>query len=150
MLIDLLPEMAGQRVLCNSLGLAQFAIAAAHRWPAARVCCHYLDLYHAAQARGALAVQPANLSIACDTDFPSAEVDLVALPLSAHGEAELARDWLQAGHHVLRLGGQMWTSTDNRNDHWLDEQMRKLFGAVSRRPTASGVVYVARKTQPLK
>ena len=149
-MIDLLPELPAGRVLCTSAGLGQFAVAAARRFPQSPVHCHYLHLYQTDLARQANPDLPANLTIGCAADFPPDEVELVALPLSAHGEAELARDLLQAGHQSLRPGGQLLAGTDNRNDKWLQEEMKKLFGTVTRRQTELGTAYLARKQQPLK
>ncbi|HMO85900.1 MAG TPA: hypothetical protein PKC18_13385, partial [Lacipirellulaceae bacterium] len=50
LLIDALPQMSGQRILCTSPGLAQFAVAAAGALPDAIVTCTYLDLYRATLA----------------------------------------------------------------------------------------------------
>jgi 16S rRNA (guanine1207-N2)-methyltransferase len=150
LLIDRLAEMSGERILCTSLGVAQFARAAARQWPQARVACLYLDLYRAGLAIEAQSDRPENLSIECAADFPPEEVDLVVLPLSARGEGELARDLMQAGHQRLRLGGQLWVSTDNPADSWLLEQMQKLFDRVVRRAETQGVVYMGRKTEPLR
>jgi 16S rRNA (guanine1207-N2)-methyltransferase len=150
MLIDLLPEIPERRVLCTSLGMAQFARAAAERAPEATVSCHYLDLYHAEQARRALARAPGNLTIGCAADFPPGEVDLVALPLTSSGEAELVRDLMQSGHGLLAVGGLMVTTTDNPSDTWLHEEMRTLFPRVERRSRAGGAVYLARKDRPLQ
>jgi 16S rRNA (guanine1207-N2)-methyltransferase len=44
----------------------------------------------------------------------------------------------------------MLASTDNPRDKWLHEQMTALFGKVVRRAGRSGVVYQARKREPLK
>jgi 16S rRNA G1207 methylase RsmC len=118
--------------------------------PQASVYCHYLDLYQAEQSRLTMEDPPENLAIGCAADFPQTEVDLVALPFSAQGEAELTRDLMQAGHQLLAAGGQMLVSTDNARDRWLQEQMTKLFGKVVRRAAESGVVYVGRKHEPLK
>ena len=150
MLLDLLPDLAGERILCTSAGLAQFAFAAANTRPAAQVTVHYLDAYHAEHTRRVMEPVPPNLTIACSADFPESEVDLVALPLSARGEAELTRDVLQIGHARLAIGGQLVATTDNPRDQWLHEEMQKLFERVSRRPTDEGVAYIARKTRELK
>ncbi|HVY61726.1 MAG TPA: methyltransferase, partial [Planctomycetota bacterium] len=96
------------------------------------------------------AAPPANLELVCAADPPPGEVDHVALPLSARGEAEVAREWIQLGHERLRVGGILAASTDEPRDKWLDDQMRRVFPAVTRRPDPRGVVYVARKTAPLK
>jgi 16S rRNA (guanine1207-N2)-methyltransferase len=149
LLIDLLPELKATRVLCISAGLAQFARTAAARWPQASVHCHYLDLYHSQQAVVAGAM-PGNLAIGCEPDFPMGEFDLVALPFSARGEAELTRDLMQAGHQALGVSGQLIVSTDNPRDQWLHGQMRSLFDTVTRRPVEGGVVYLAAKRRPLR
>lgn len=151
LLIDLLPEFPAARILCTSLGLAQFARTAAEQSASARVCCLYLDLYQAELARQTItAAALPNLNIACAPDFPADEVDLVALPGSAHGEAELTRDLLQTGHERLALGGTLLTSTDNRTDRWLGEQMQALFERVERRSMEHGTVYVGVKRETLR
>jgi 16S rRNA (guanine1207-N2)-methyltransferase len=154
LLIDLVPELRGERILCTSAGYGQLALAFARARPAARVHCHYFDLYLAEEARrratASGAPVPANLTIACAADPPADEVDLAALPLSATGEADLARELLQAAHERLALGGLLAASTDKREDRWLHEQMRRLFPAATRRASPFGTVYIARKTVPLK
>jgi 16S rRNA (guanine1207-N2)-methyltransferase len=149
-LIDLLPQLGGQAILCTSLGVAQLARAAAERFPAAIVHCHFLDLYRAEQARTSAVELPANLSIGCTANFPLQPVDVVALPLSASGEAELARDLMQQAHGRLRPQGVMAVASDNPNDTWLNQEMHKLFGRVTRRVANSSVVYIARKDGELK
>lgn len=150
LLIGLLPALTATRILCTSAGLAQFARASAQQFPQATVHCHYLDLYHAQQALQSMENPPRNLAIGCAADFPPGEVDLVALPFSAHGEAELTRDLMQAGHQALCIGGRMLVSTDNPRDRWLHDEMKKLFDTVTRRPMESGVVYLATKKRALK
>ena len=150
LLIEQLPDVSEGRILCTSPGLAQFAQAAAGKSGHTSVHCHYLDLYHAEQARRSLTDLPENLTIGCAADFPDESFDLVALPLSAHGEAELAREMIQAGHELLVLGGRMMVSTDNAQDSWLGEQMEKLFGRVARRAADAGVVYIGRKQERLR
>jgi 16S rRNA G1207 methylase RsmC len=166
LLIDAIAEMAAwlaasgqtspQRVICTSPGLAQFAGAAAQVLPDAAVSCTYLDLYRANLAVAHWRDPPANLRIQCAADFAWPEsgddglADVVALPLSASGEAELTRELVQAGHEGLRIGGKLYASTDNREDTWLGEQLRKLFGKVERRRLSTGTLYVGTKTEPLK
>jgi 16S rRNA (guanine1207-N2)-methyltransferase len=116
----------------------------------AQVVCQYLDLYQADQTRQSLVPAPRNLAIFCEADISSQDNDLFALPISSHGEAELVRDLLQAGHESLTVGGQFLTSTDNPHDRWLHAEMQKLFESVTRKPFASGVVYLARKSGPVK
>jgi len=150
LLLDVVAEVAGERILCTSPGLAQFAGAAAMVHPRASVTCTYLDLYRAELALAHWHERPANLHVECAADFPAGEADVVALPFSANGEAELVWDFLQAGHERLRIGGQLFASTDNPHDTWLAEQLQKLFRTVERRARDGGVLYVATKTEPLK
>ncbi|MFO0791716.1 MAG: methyltransferase [Pirellulales bacterium] len=150
LLIDAIEEMAGRRVVCTSRGLAQFAEAAARAMPEAEVCCTYFDAYRARLAKEAWPIWPPNLTIACAADFPEGEADIVALPFAASGEAELTRDFLQAGHLRLRTGGRLYAATDNRKDSWLGEVMGQLFRKLERRRFAKGAMYVGTKTEPLK
>jgi 16S rRNA (guanine1207-N2)-methyltransferase len=90
------------------------------------------------------------LRIICAADLPEGEVDVVALPCSAAGEAELTRELIQQAHMRLRRGGRLLASTDRSADTWLGEQMRKLFTKVERRRSGGGVLYSARKETPLK
>jgi 16S rRNA (guanine1207-N2)-methyltransferase len=150
LLIGAVPEMSGCRVLCTSLGLAQFAAAAAEALPAAEVSCTYLDLYRANLARDYWRAMPPNLRIECAADLPDDEAEIVALPFAAGGEAELTRDLIQAGHERLKLQGQLYAATDNPRDTWLGEQLRCVFRRMERRDFSSGTLYVARKSEPLK
>jgi 16S rRNA (guanine1207-N2)-methyltransferase len=149
-LIDSLPSLAAGRLLCNSLGRAQLALAAAVQHSPAQVVCHFLDLYRCVLARATIGELPANLRVICTADFPDEEFDAVALATTFTGEAELTRDLLQGGHQRLTIGGQMLVATDNPRDTWLAGQMDALFDKVSRHTSESAVVYSARKTRPLK
>ena len=95
LLIDAMDAFSPSRMLCTSQGVAQLAAAAARRFSAASVYCHYLDLYHAETARRQAANDLPNLTLGCSSDFPPQTVDLAALPFSAQGEAELTRELLQ-------------------------------------------------------
>jgi 16S rRNA G1207 methylase RsmC len=157
LLIEAVAEMSGRRVVCTSLGLGQLAEAVARAWPGAEVICSYLDLYRAELAReywsrggrgGDNGV--ANLRIECEADLAEGEADVVALPLSARGEAELVWDLVQSGHERLVVGGKLFAATDNAADRWLGEQLAKAFRKVERREFETGAVYVAVKTEPLR
>ena len=150
LLIDAIAEMRADRLLCTSAGLAQFAATAARALPDAIVSCTYLDLYRANLASNHWHDPLANLRIECATDFPNEEADVVALPFSARGEAELTRDFIQTGHQRLCIAGKMYATTDNPNDTWLRDQLARVFRNLDRRPTAAGVLYVGTKTEPLK
>ena len=141
---------AARRVLCTSLGRGQAAASAALRFPQAQVVCHFLDVYLAAQARAYQSSGPPNLSIICQADFPSDEIDLALLPLTAAGQAELTREWLQQAHQLLALGGRLLAATDNPRDTWLGGQLQKLCDRVARRADDRAALYLAVKTRPLK
>jgi 16S rRNA (guanine1207-N2)-methyltransferase len=150
LLVDAISELSGDRVLCTSPGVAQFAGVAAQAWPHAIVSCTYLDIYRATLASNYWHDCPRNLLINCAADLPNEQVDLVAFPLSAGGEAELTRELIQVGHQRLCPNGKMYATTDNREDTWLRDQLAKVFRKLERYPSASGVLYVGTKTEPLK
>lgn len=149
-LIDLLPETPVESALTVSLGRGQVASELSQRFPEARVGCHFLDLYRADRAREWLVSRGSPVTVYCTSDFPPEEVQLVAIPCSAHGDGELTRDLLQSGFLRLAMGGQMIVATDNRRDTWLQEQLERLFRKVVRHGQRKGVVYTAIKTEPLK
>ena len=142
--------MAPGRILCTSIGRAQFAAAAARTDATSHVCCSFLDLYALEQARLQQADAPPNLRLECAADFPDGPFDAVVLPVSTSGEAELVRDWLQSGHERLREGGTMLAATDNPSDVWLHAELRKLFPKVTRRSVGRGTLFKAIKTETLK
>jgi 16S rRNA (guanine1207-N2)-methyltransferase len=171
LLIDDLPTVEEQRILCTTLGRGQFAAEAGRRLPAARIILHVFDAYLAEESRHfvvahtshlepeAFLEDGANLSVAtaqnveivCTADFPESEFDLVALTVDPRGEAELTRDLLQTAHERLRLGGRLLAATSNDEDQWLHDELRKLFPKVTRCPTEKkGVLYRATKTATLR
>ena len=150
LLIEQIPNIEAPRLLCTSLGRAQLAAEYARTNPQAAVTCHFLDLYLAQEAETVHADGPENLSILCASDFPQEEFDAAVLPLTRGGDAELARDQMQAAHQALRIGGRLFAAVDNPRDKWLHEELHKLFPKVTRQPAARGVVYSATKTQPLR
>lgn len=138
------------RVWCTSPGRAQWARDVAARLPAARVVCQFLDVYQAEQARAAAPLDP-RVELVCVADPPDLPCQLVGLPLSARGDGELAREWLQHGHRLLDVGGELLASTDNPRDVWLRGELARLFERVRIEPHAEGIVYRARKTaRPVK
>jgi hypothetical protein len=124
-LIDALDKMPEGQILCTSLGRGQFAAAAARNRPPATVCCCFLDLSARNLAAEFHADPPPNLRFECRADFPEDEVDVFAMSVTASGDAELVREFLQAGHVRLRIGGMMFIATDNPVDSWLHDEMRK-------------------------
>jgi 16S rRNA (guanine1207-N2)-methyltransferase len=150
LLIRAVAEMSGDRLLCTSPGLAQFAAEAAQSLSHAAVSCLYLDAYRANLAAEYWGGESANLRIECASDFPNEEADVVALPLSAGGEAELARDLVQAGHERLKISGKLYATSDKHDDTWLGEQLGKIFPKLEQYRSPSGVLYIGTKTEPLK
>ena len=146
-------------VLCTSLGRGQIALALAGSISRARVTCCAFDLYLAEQMRSFLdqywieddddnATDEFHhkIDVLCEPDFPEVAADLVVMPVKKTGDAELTRDWLQTGFLRLKVKGQLWAAVDNGRDHWLHEEMKKLFPKVTRLPEKRGVVYIASKT----
>jgi 16S rRNA (guanine1207-N2)-methyltransferase len=150
LLIDAVSEMAGERIVCTSAGLAQLAIAAATAFPKAKVCCTYFDLYRSNLAYYHWPHLPANLRIECAADLPNENVDVVAFPFSATGDAELTRELIQAAHQRLHIGGRLFAATDNADDTWLQEQLGRIFKKLESRAYRTGALYVATKSEPLK
>jgi len=154
LLIDTLPELTGNRVICTSAGRAQFAVAYATDHPEAAVDCWFLDIFHKTQSDFRISEDgppPGNLNLICQPDLPEKEADLVAFAFKKGGEAELTRDLMQQGHCRLVEGGRMVVSTDNDEDQWIHKELRALFPKVTRRPIRKqGTVYLATKVAPLK
>jgi 16S rRNA G1207 methylase RsmC len=150
LLIDSIPQIEAETIICTSAGLAQFAAAAAQALPHATVICTYIDLYRTGLASEYWKRSIANLLIECVADLPKVEADTVVLPFFANGEAELTRDLIQSGHQRLRLGGKMYASTNNRKDAWLWNQLQKVFRKLDRHESRLGALYVGTKTEPLK
>src|SRR3954454_13889029 len=131
LLSEFLPRLAARRVLCNTVGRAQFAIQYAQQHPSAAVTCWLLDLYPAQQIQLAHSL-PANVKLVCAADPPPDEVDLVAWAFTKGGIDELTRDMLQIGHDRLCMGGQFLAAIDNPRDKWLHELLAAVFPKVSR------------------
>ncbi|WP_425618418.1 class I SAM-dependent methyltransferase [Anatilimnocola sp. NA78] len=150
LLIDFLPRMQGQRLLCTTLGRAQLATAFADAHPAASVTCWFLDQYALQQSELQIGPRRDSFQLLCAADPPAGECDLACLPVQRQGEVELVRDQLQLAHDRLKVGGQLVASTDNSEDTWLHEQLQPLFSKISRFVVPGGLVYSAIKQKPLK
>jgi 16S rRNA (guanine1207-N2)-methyltransferase len=150
LLIDAIGNSPAERVLCTSLGRAQFGRQYAANFSEAQVTCLFLDIYLARRAETATETPPANLDILCATDPPDAEFDLAAMPFTQGGEAELTRDLMQSAHERLKIGGQLVVSIDTPKDTWLNEEMQRLFDKVTRKAGQGGIVYLGTKREPLK
>lgn len=150
LLIDLLDELPAGRLLTNTAGRAQFAAAYAERHPNQAVRCWSLDLYQHQLVEQYQSGGPANLRLECGADLPDEMHDVVALMVSKQGNGELTRELLQQAHERLAPGGRLVATSDNAKDHWLREQIEKLFGKVSHRDGTESIAYLATKSKPLK
>lgn len=135
------------KVLCVSLGRGQAAaeLAAA----GCRVTLWFLDRYRMQLAADALGPATA-VGLVCSADFPDEAYDLVLLPLSHRGEAELARDWIQAGYQRLAAGGHLVVTVDHRQDKWVHQQLRALGSKVTVSTGAQAAGYVVAKQRDAK
>ncbi|QDU27454.1 Ribosomal RNA small subunit methyltransferase C [Anatilimnocola aggregata] len=150
LLIDFLPRLKGERLLCTTLGRAQFATAFADAHLESAVTCWFLDLYAMQQSALQVGRRRESFQLVCVADPPEQEFDLACLPFQRQGEVELVRDQLQLAQERLAIGGQLVASSDNAEDSWLHEQLKPLFDKVSRYVVPGGVVYSAIKQKPLK
>src|SRR4029079_9392980 len=103
LLIDLIPDLPGGRVLCNTSGRAQFAVEFARAKSDSPAICWFFDLYQVQESRRAAGSLPPNLELTCAADPPLNECNLVAWVFSRQGDSELTRDMLQLGHQRLAL-----------------------------------------------
>jgi 16S rRNA G1207 methylase RsmC len=150
LLLDLIDELPAGRLLCNTAGRAQFAADYARRHSTAESICWFLDLYQLQQTQAVVFPPRANLRLICQSDPPAESFDVVAWTFSRQGNGELTREMLQTGHDRLAMGGRMIAAIDNPRDQWLHEQLRAIFEKVTRRPSDTGVVYLATKRSALR
>lgn len=148
-LLEIATQIPGSRIGCVSTGRAQAAEQFAIERPEASVTAWYLDSYLAALATAHSTALP-NLNITCDADWPCTEIDLAAIALSSHGEAELTRDVIQSVYHALTIGGSMVVSVDNSRDRWLHDLLKTYEKSVKVRPFEDAMVYVIQKSNALK
>jgi 16S rRNA G1207 methylase RsmC len=148
--LELLASRPLQRIVTTTAGRAQAAAALAKAAPAIAVDCWFLDLFQQQLAVQALGSAVANLSFCCQADPPSGPCQLAVILTSKSGEAELARDQLQAAALALEIGGALVAAVDNPRDRWLREQLSELFAKVTVRSFDDATVYVARKQSDLK
>lgn len=139
-----------QRIVATTVGRAQAAATLAQDAPDSVVDCWLLDLYQQRLAADAYVAGPENLTLACQADVPPGPFQLALIPLSKAGEAELARDQLQAVALALEIGGTLIAAVDNPRDQWLREQLADLFPKVTVQPHDDATVYIARKQAELR
>ena len=91
LIIDELANPEFESALCTTLGRGQLAIHLADRGvDDVRIWC--LDLFLANQVKKELDRETP--AVVCSSDMPTGEFDLIAIPTSMHGEAELTREFL--------------------------------------------------------
>jgi len=147
--------IAGSRIVCTTIGRGQAAHALAVERPDAAVTAWFLDRHPCSSAQAAWEPCPPNLAAECVPDMPPGPHDLVVVPLTKDGEAELSRDLLQAALVNLAIGGHLVAAIDNPRDNWLREQLAETGETVRVRPmegagrkAKSGTIaYVVQKTR---
>ena len=140
LLIDWLPKLRAERVLCTTLGRGQFATAFSDAHPSARVACWFLDLYALEQSALQIGQRPEQFQLLCEVEPPAESFDLSCLPVQRQGQVELVRDQLQLAHDRLQIGGTLVAATDNASDSWLHDQLQPPFDKVSRFNVTGGVI----------
>ena len=148
--MDHVDRIDGPRVLCTTLGRAQFAERAATEIPQSQVSCHLLDLYQAQQTINGIAQRGSRVEVFCSPDFPDGPFDAFAMPIQQQGDGELVCERLQAGFDRLRIGGRLLLSTDNPKDTWLRDELKRHTSDITRIVAPTGIVYVATKRAELK
>lgn len=145
--LDITRGLSGTRIICTSPGRGQAAWSLATERPGARVEGWFLDLFQLEAATGHDGA-PENLALTCAADIPGGSFDLAVIPLARDGEAELARDLLQAALQALDVGGHLVATVDNPRDTWLHGQLADTGERVRVRPGTDAVAYVVEKTRP--
>jgi 16S rRNA G1207 methylase RsmC len=144
LLIEHFPVPVAGRILCTSLGRGQLAAYLAVSNPDEHVDCWTIDRYIADQTADALEIgEIERVEITCSPDLPERSYDLIAIPVSHRGVAELVRDILQQACERVAPGGAIVCGVDNPTDRWLHDELRKLAPKVRREPRHHGVVYTA-------
>jgi 16S rRNA (guanine1207-N2)-methyltransferase len=150
LLLELISELPSGRMLCNTAGRGQFATEFARHKRDSQVACWFLDLYQMQESQSDVMSPTPNLQFTCSADPPLDECNQVSWAFSRQGDSELTREMLQLGHQRLALSGQMIATIDNLRDHWLHEQLQKLFDKVTRRLTKDGAIYQVTKHAALR
>ncbi|MFZ4731137.1 MAG: class I SAM-dependent methyltransferase [Pirellulales bacterium] len=146
--LEVARELAGNRIVCTSLGRGQAAWLLAAERAEAHVSAWFLDLFQMEKAVAAHGSQPPGLVVSCTADLPPGPFDLAVIPLARDGEAELSRDILQAALAALAPGGHLVASVDNPRDTWLHGQLTDTGERVRVRHGTDAMAYIVTKTRP--
>ncbi len=151
LLLDHLADWSPSGLLVTSLGFGQLARQAAADWGDQAVTLWESDLQRVAAIRHDAEHQlPGNLTIATTPELPAGPFDRIALPISRTGDAEWARETLQAAYLALSESGRLVVSVDNRHDRWLGAQLRTLTPRITTTANRRGIVYELAYDGPLK
>ncbi len=136
------------RLLVTTLGWGDLAASIAEIEPQAAIDCVVWDAYAAARATERLAPFR-NVTVRCDVDLPAGPYERVVMPTRFDGDGELTRELILQAFERLVPGGQLRMATDNPNDHWLRDELRRWSPHVSIAPSADGVRYRMTRPDPL-
>jgi 16S rRNA G1207 methylase RsmC len=149
-----LPKTPPRFLLTGLDSEAATAVAAAARYPAARVAWFHYDLFAAGLARFQ-GVDPARIVV--EPDLPAAapglpadspeRPDLIALPFPKGGEALLSREILEEAHDALAIGGRLFAATDG-DARWLKKVAREVFRNAEVTATPIGAVVICERRRP--
>lgn len=148
LLIEACRKLAPKSFLCTSAGRGQGAASIAER-SQGRGVVHFLDTFAADESRAWLHDRK-NVEVVCTADLPAGQFELAAIPVTKHGEADLAREMLQQAYLRLDVDGSLIAVVDNAKDHWLLQQMEALNPKVVKLSLKRGAGYVVVKDRPLK
>ena len=153
-LLHALPHgRTGSALVINSTE-ALAAIALRILCPDLAVHAHFDDAWDLGLAQQTAARHPELApSLALAPDPPDGPWDIIALPSTKAGVADLLRERLAFAVEHLKPGGLLFTSTDNPRDRFLRDEVVKLFGAATTVPSPSrrrGVAYVARRLKTVR
>lgn len=133
-----------------------------HLYPDAKVEFFAMDCFYSERLRANLAAHhlERQFEIHLGPDLPHAPesegqddqegvYDEVFLQVSQSLSAEMVADYLQQIHQVLKVGGRCWLGAEKRHKGSMS-QMKKVFGSLTEHSSKHGLVYVSKKSGPLK
>ncbi|MEM7811717.1 MAG: methyltransferase [Planctomycetota bacterium] len=151
-LVDVLDQIRGRRVVTVTHGAGRFAIEAAKARDDRTVDCVSLDAFLASRCLDEaenLAADDVDgrprLRVLCQPDLPTENYDVAVVPAPAGTEAELTRDWLQQAYSRLVDRGRLIAATDGDKDHGLRREFEKYCPNPTRIASSDGVVLLGTK-----
>lgn len=149
-ILPLLPRDKSGRALVVNSRFAILGFALRQLNPALQVVCYFTDAWEADRARQLHKLHPAaGLEFAIGAQPPEGPWQMVVLPLEKQGVADVLREQVRlAAASWIAPGGLLYSSSDNRDDRFVRDEIRRAFGALHMVPEESrkgGVGYVARR-----